>query len=980
MSYEFGRNALMASGAIVCMAVAAPAAAQTKSFDVPAQSAQSAIAALGRQADIQIIAARRDTRGRSANAVRGNMTVEQALDRLLDGTGLVARRTGPQTWTVVAARVAAAPPSPPRTEESPAGGGAARHASAEQSEVIVVTGSRLKRPAGDEGPTPVVTFDRRRIEELGVTNVADVLGYLPQQPFSVNETSNLGGARQVRLRGLGSGTTLVLINGRRTVTSAVQAGQNFFDLNTIPLPAVERVEVLSSSASAVYGADALGGVVNIVLKRAIDRPQLDLYYGGAEGGAEERRASLSFGHAGDRWNAAITLDYFDRDYLFGTERPYTANQDYRALGGLDRRSQLASPGNITSNTTDNLPGLNSRIAAVPAGSTGIGLTPASFAATAGQINYENLTSYFSITPRARRYSAAGTFDYKLADGLTFFAEALFRNSEDVRIQTPPILSNALVPASNAFNPFGVPVRVNLALTGFSGSPNGGQTNIVKSDFWRGVAGVTAHMGRWEGELSVLRIHETGTSRTDAVVNTARLNAALASSDPAAAFNPFQDGPGGSPTLLASLLDPDRVSRFRSDALQASVFVRGPLVDLPAGSVDMVLGAEARSEGINIGLAGTAGITPIDRERNTEAIFGELRVPIVGPDMGVPLMRSLVATLAGRYDHYSDFGGTSNPEVGVEWRPVGDLLLRGSWGGSFRPPSLYQLYFPATTLSGPTTDSLRNNEVVVVNTLTGGNPGLQPEKATALSAGALFTPGGRFNLRFGANWWRIRQDLRILTLSAPFIIANAGLFPGRVVRQAPTPADVAAGLPGRLVSVDLSNVNSGLLNTSGIDFEASGRIETAIGVFSLNAAATWVDYYRIADLPNQVPADRVGQAASANTVPRWRAVSTLGWSRDGASLAITTRWTSSYADVVPATNVRNGRRISSQAIVDLDGSIDLGRAGLDNGFVKGLTFRAGVKNLFDRTPDYAEVGGSFGVDTSQIDVRQRFIYAGLSKRF
>jgi iron complex outermembrane receptor protein len=955
--------ALLAAGAAAAL-LPAVASAQETQFNVPARDLGNALTELARQSNREIYFSADLTRGLRAPALRGRMTLEDALGRLLAGSGLRYRLTSSGAIVIE-----------PAPGEAVAGSAAAESGSAEPGQAdVVVTGSRLRRQPGDEGPTPVTTFDRRRIDELGVSNIADVLNYLPQQPFSLNETTNLGGARQVRLRGLGSGTTLVLINGRRTVTSAIQAGQNFFDLNTIPLPAVERVEILSSSASAVYGADALGGVVNIVLRRAIDRPQIDLYYGAANGGAEERRASLSFGHAGERWNASVALDYFDRDFLFGTERPYTANQDYRPLGGLDRRSTVASLANITSNTAANLPGLNSRIAAVLGGSTGVGLTPASFVATAGQTNRESLISYFSITPKSRRYSAVGTFDYELTDGLTFFAEGIFRSSRDERRQTPPSLANGLVPANNPFNPFGVPVRVTMLLGGY-----GAQANIVESDFWRGVAGVTAHMGRWDGELSVMRIHETGTSLTDRIVNVARLNAALASSDPNTAFNPFQDGPGGSPALLASLLDPDRVSRFQSDALQAGFFVRGPLIDLPAGPLDIVFGAEARSEGIDVGLAGAAGITPVAHKRSTEAVFGEVRVPLVGRDMNVPLVRSLTATFAGRHDSYSDFGGTTNPEVGLEWRPVRDLLLRGSWGRSFRPPSLYQLYFPATSVAGNTADILRNNEVVPITTFIGGNSGLAPERAKALGAGALFTPGGPLNLRFGANWWRIRQELRIVTLSVPFVLANAALFPGRVVRQTPTPADIAAGLPGRLVSVDLSNVNSGLLNTSGIDFEVSGRLETAIGAFSLNAAATWVDYYRIADVPSQVPVDRVGQASPMNTVPRWRVVSTLGWSGNGASLAVTTRWTPGYADA-STTNVRNGRRIPAAALFDLNGSIDLGRTLAGGWMTDGLVLRAGVQNLFDRAPDYSESGGSQGVDVSQIDVRQRFFYVGLSKRF
>lgn len=159
-------------------------------------------------------------------------------------------------------------------------------------EEIVVTGSRLR---GASGSSTVTVFDRARIEELGASSVPDLLKYLPQQPFARGENSRFGGAQFVELRGIGADMTLVLINGRRAVTSAPQIASNAFDLNTLPISAIERIEVLSDGASAVYGADAVGGVVNIVLKRAIDEPQLDLRYGTARHGAEERRASLGAG-------------------------------------------------------------------------------------------------------------------------------------------------------------------------------------------------------------------------------------------------------------------------------------------------------------------------------------------------------------------------------------------------------------------------------------------------------------------------------------------------------------------------------------------------------------------------------------------------------------------------------------------------------------------------------------------------------------
>src|SRR5690606_39234292 len=167
-----------------------------------------------------------------------------------------------------------------------------------------------------------------------------------------------GGSQHAELRGLGADNTLVLINGRRAMPSAPSIASNAFDLNTIPLAAIERIEVLSDSASAVYGADAMGGVINLILRKEIPRPVLDVHFGGADGGAEERRISLSSGYSTARLRGSIVLDYFERETLLGEERERWRDQDFQRYGGVDRRSRAASPGTVSSLTTENLPGLS----------------------------------------------------------------------------------------------------------------------------------------------------------------------------------------------------------------------------------------------------------------------------------------------------------------------------------------------------------------------------------------------------------------------------------------------------------------------------------------------------------------------------------------------------------------------------------------------------------------------------------------------
>ncbi len=876
MNLAHMRGSLLATSAIVCMVSASPALAQLRNFDVPAQSATTGIAALGRQADIQIVAARRDTRGRRTNAVRGEMSPDQALAVLLDGTGLSARRINERTYAVVVSAAAEAPAA----GEMQAGGAAADSGSAD----IVVTGSRLP----SEGAAPVTVFDEQRIAETGVNQVADVLRYLPQQSFHDSEGTTFGASRSVQLRGLGLGTTLVLINGRRTVTSALQNTRNSFDINMLPLSAVERIEVLTESASSVYGADAIGGVMNVILKDNIERPTADIYHGFADGGAEEYQASFALSLPIEGLRNIFVFDYFERDPLFGREREFTRDSDFTRFGGSDQRVPNANPGNICSVDGANLPGLPAPCAAVPVGSSGIGLVPADFLATAGQTNLQSIYADLTLQPAGERYSVAAQLRYDLSPAVNAFGELLYVNREDRNIFPATAVSFGFVPATNPFNPFGVPVFVDYR---FDTDTVGPVVSRFNSQAWRLVGGLNGRFQGGEWEAAVLYTRDKGRNVDENEFDQAAISAALAQTDPARALNVFQDGPGGSETLLASLRVTDpAVDRLRSEALQGSAFVRSALFALPGGDVEAVVGAELRNEGI-VADSEMFGIS-LDADRDTISGFFELRAPLINPEQDSPLGRRLVVTASGRYDRYSDVGGTFTPRIAIVWEPTRSLLLRGAYGSSFRAPSLFELYLPPTLISGiPVQDPRRGNEVSIVDLSLSGNPDLDPEEARSLTAGVLFAPEGAAGIRLGATYWSIEQDQRVVRTNPFLVLANESFFPELVERAAPTPADVAAGRPGRLLGIDAPNINSGRAETSGIDFEASLGIATDFGRFAPSLRVTWVHRYKAADYPFSPITDRVGLAQETGTIPDVTAVATLGWSHQGLGASLTGRYNS-----------------------------------------------------------------------------------------
>ena len=833
-------------------------------------------------------------------------------------------------------------------------------------EEIVVTGSRLKT-ATVEGPSPVTVLDREKIDSLGVSSVSELLRYTPQQ-YTRSEATTVNGSQVVSLRGLGADMTLVLINGRRVVPSVGVVAQNAFDLSTIPLAAVERVEILSDAASAVYGADAVGGVVNIILKQDAPGTVVDLHYGTAQGGARERRASFTTGWSGSRGHAVLVFDAFEKGALPGTERARVRDQDFRRFGGQDYRIASAHPGNVRSLTGENLPGLPSPFAAVPEGSSGIGLTPADFHATAGQRRMDSLRKHEAILPEAERYSVAAFAELEISPYAKLFAELLYNDRRSDLQLSPGRLSGAVVPAANPFNPFGVDVAVDYRFAGMSP-----RQMMNEAELLRGVGGARGWLGEWEWEISLLNTQEEGSSWTRNALDPMRVAQALAASDPAQTLNLFADGPAGSAALLSSLIAAPTVSGFASDGTQVAAFARGAALTLPAGAVQVVVGAEWREEELFFNAYTSDAV-----DRRASAVFAEIGVPLVDAAMRIPGVHGLSLQLAGRHDHYSDFGDTFNPQFGLMWMPVESLLLRVSHGTSFRPPELLRLYSNRDTFPYVVIDPRRNGEVTEAATIFGGNPDLDPVEGKSSTVGFVFTPQSQPGLRLTGSYWKIKLEKRVNAFMPQLVLANEARFPGRVVRENPSPVDVAQGLPGRILSVDMSHINFGFLDTSGIDLGASHAFETTAGQWTAGLSATWVKEYETVDVPDSAPLDRVGVAAIGGSIPEWHAMATLSWARRGLSISTSARFTASYDDATYLA--RLDRRVPSQTLFDMQMTWDSDAYDTTGSrWLRGLKLTLGVSNLFDEEPNFSEIGGESGYDLSQGDIRQRFGYINLSKK-
>jgi len=335
------------------------------------------------------------------------------------------------------------------------------------------------------------------------------------------------------------------------------------------------------------------------------------------------------------------------------------------------------------------------------------------------------------------------------------------------------------------------------------------------------------------------------------------------------------------------------------------------------------------------------------------------------------------TLAARYDSYSDFGNAFSPQAGITWKPAAAWLLRAGYGRGFKAPSLYELYSPRTLVPLQMTDPRRNGELVSLTAIAGGNPELEPIRSEFASAGVVWAPQNAGNWRISADFWQIKLDQRVTIFAPTLLLVNESSFPDRIVRTAPTSEDAAAGLPGQLLNMDLSRINFGRLDTHGIDFKTQWSIDSRFGRWTPSVAATWVGRYKSQDLPNAPEREHVGRANLDGTVTHWRGVGMLSWTRKRLGLSAAVRYTPPYEDVSPFTNEPVGRTVPAQTLVDLQGSVDFT---LSDSWLSGFRLSAGIINLFDKAPPFAVVGYSAGYDLSQGDLRQRYFYAQLSKRF
>jgi len=843
-----------------------------------------------------------------------------------------------------------------------------------KQEPVVVTGSRLISES--QGAQEVQVYTQETIRRSGQSTVADFLNTLPAVALTVDPGSLQTGNAVVgvRLHGLPFGTTLVLINGQRVGVSSPAAFNNIFDLNNLPLGAVERIEVLAQGSSAIYGSDAIAGVVNIILKREIDGFVGSARYGTADN-THEAGVNLAWGTRWDRGTFSVIGSYLSQSELQGKHRPLTADADYTRFGSTDQRRVVANPGNVFSIDGRNLPGVGAPYAAVPQGFTGPP-SQAEFAATAGQLNKFSFFSEYGLIPESRRAGLVATGSFDLSPAVELTAQLLYSRLERDQHNIPAGFLNAStstqsfrVSAANPFNPFGQVVGIGYSFPGVV-------LQTYKTDFLMPSIGAKGPITEgWSWEFTAWDSFDRTAKTSSGQTNSTAVQAALNSADPATALNPFVAGSPGSQQLVDSVLFTDE-QKFRGNSFFASALARGALAQLPGGDITVATGAEFAHAILhaedNVTGRNPYALASSTVGRKNYGLFAEARVPVLGPRSD-PSGDVLAVTAAERYDHYDGFGGKSSPQVGVEWRPLPGLLLRSSWSQAFKAPSLYQLFVQQVTSQAILVDP-QTGQSTGVTVISGGNPALNPETGDSWAFGVVYraVPG----LDISVTNWNVREHNSIQALSPQIVVNNADAFPGAVVR-APSCAN---GPPCPIVSVNRTFANFGDIEVAGLDYSIrytfhAGGVKW---VPSLNATQTY--RYTVAFQPGQPSTGRVSLANDdANWTPRWKATAAIEMTKEAWDAAVAGRYTGRYRDYDPLVS-HTYLTLGNIWYCDANLRYRLDSLSPGSQWLRNSAIEIGGVNIFNRLPQFSNMfSGAYGFDILQADVRGRFLYIQLHKQ-
>jgi len=883
---------------------------------------------------------------------------------------------------------------------------------AQKIEKIEVTGSNIKRVEG-EGPSAIVVLTREDIDKSGATNAYELLNLVAANNSSGNVSiaNTIGAltfsANTASLRGLQGGRTLVLLNGKRlnNFSGEIQGVQGV-NLTTIPFNAIERVEVLLDGASAIYGSDAIAGVINFIVRKDYKGAEVTGYYAtptrggeGPNGDQATFKAAFGFGDlAKDRYNFFVAAQYDKQDPLEQRSRNFS-NTSVRLDLGLIGISGNTFPGHISTGGIGSpsfpncepstyFPDLGERCFYDPSRQPGV-----------------------QMIPDLKTFNIYGAGTFQITNNMQGFITGNYSKQENnFVIQPVPIsdqftygpngefVSNILLPPTSPFYPHAL-----AAAAGRDGQPlnvryravlNGNRDTTDTNEQYQIVAGLKGTAGNWDWDASYTYNEGTTKQELNGGFPLYSQVLPLLRSGNVNLFGP------NTPEIEQQMRATNFVGQVFEGKAKSSIIdgkISGELFSMPAGRAAIAIGGQAMSEDFTQtpapvlasgDLSGFGGnVLPVDKSRDSYAGFVELNVP---------LLATLEGNVAVRYDHYSDFGSTTNPKYSLRWQPTRTMLLRTSYGTGFLAPSLYQLWTPniqgvsATGLSDPIRCPVTGDTGIDCQTqfgvVFGGNPSLQPEKSKQWSAGIVIEPAQGWSVSL--DWFDLYLKESITNGIAPAtVLGDYAQYGYLVTRAAPDPANPT--LPGRIISIDQRYINLGGVKIQGIDANIQfSAPPTSVGRFRFSMSGTYFIKYDAQQVDGSYAGFISNTFASPVTgvSPRWKSYQTVSWDNGPWSVVLGNSYQSSYtdqqcdftdthsdADCEAAAGGGLKRTVSSMSLWDLQGTW--------KGW-KNLSLTLGAKNVLDTNPPKSNQQNSFqvGFDPSYYDPRGRVVYVSATWKF
>ncbi|MCO1333627.1 TonB-dependent receptor [Microbulbifer sp. OS29] len=938
-------------------------------IQIPKGSLSQALISLGQQCEISLLvrtssAANYRVSRQTLQSPDGQF--ESALKELLKEVPLSYKRVGASSVAVIE------PPATNRlSQELPENA---------QTEEVTVTGQSLTgshlRHFQSDGYLPVDRLSRDQLEMTGAQTIADLLKFLPA--ISGNSTSTSvsqesDGTATVSLRGLPANSTLVLINGRRIISDGFKGEAT--DLNTIPLALVERVEILKDGASAVYGSDAIAGVVNIILQRDFEGLSVKSFFGQTPHSDRESEShNLTWGWRGDRAHVMLNLSQNKQGAVMSRNRNLSSSADSRALGGSDQRSSAIPEGFIALGENDVITSLSAGLY--------------QDWSTEDKFDYSDYSSAVTPTQNDSIY-IAGNLD--IGDSSVAFSEIMGVRSTGKSTSAPtPVFTHfdngdLTISADNLYNTFDQDIYdVRRRIIELGPRVQNNQTNS-----WRFNTGLKGFWDEWQWELGA-SIHRAYKKETlSNVIDPYALSTGLKGPDTCNAtiscipINLL--GPSGS-------IDPNQLDYIRGKSVTTSnsrmtslTFITDGIVKkIPAGNILAAAGIEFRRESVslrsndNTGLSFIGGHAPGSTEgtRTIKEAFAEVSVPIIS--------EKLWFDGAIRTSYYNDFGDTSNPKLAIRWKPAPSLLVRSSYTAGFRAPTLtdmnqqgYQtqefLFDPCTSSNAsslPGCLAQADNSRIQYLTEFSGNPDLKPETSRTASLGVTWQPPDIAGFTATLDFYDIDEDQVIGTNPQFLLDQNAyfNLYTDLVVRDG----------NGDITQIYASRINQGSREIRGYD--TAFRYEFQTGDNSQLQLALNISrmlHYLNQSSPESNQKDFVGtftdiSSGGVGSLPKWKANAGAYWNRGPWNAGYTIHYVGSLTEAFTNQDGTDGaRKISDWSSQDIQISYTPSEP---------LKFAIGINNLLDTPPPFASTSVSDNYDYQTYDLTGRFLYGSISLRF